>query len=632
VEGIRLDIREVEQGGDSVRLAEVDQQSVSQIIDAMVGADPQLAWLKEMEQRGDIDWQRVKEVHDSYEYDQQGMGPATAIAVAIAVSAMVGPAAGAIGEMAAIGGGALAAGTSAAAAAGVTAISVQAATSVINNGGDMGAVAKDVFSEDSLKGYATSMLAAGLVSGVVDSNIKGGQSGDVANASKDAATAGSKAANTTKGFDLSTWSGKGGYVLNGLGQAGAQATAQTIVNGGSFQDNLEGALVSQAYSTMQALAFHAVGDFAKENKWADGSPEKIALHATVGGLLSKAMGGDFATGAAAAGANEALTKHLSEGLGLDTNTKRGKELEQAVSQLIGLVGAGLVEGDLQQGSDIAKNATAFNRQLHPSERDLAKRMAEESDGKYTVEQIEEQMRLSSVKGTAIDAATDMVVSSREGIYDDGGSWREVGDSGYMVQKLGEQNPELISYINDKIQIYSWVDNGPKLVMPDWSLAQAVHGRDRLTGYALDENGGYRTSEVVEGVIYNPRFNSCASYECVAIGAGMDLQDSFTQAWLKAQDAKAASDVSFVLGVGAAVTTGGVSTILSYGSTAADLYSAHLNNDIGPMIAGEAIDLAVEAYAKARGASDEVASGVANVLGASGVWDSGLENLKGMFDD
>src|SRR5690606_38025512 len=215
-----------------------------------------------------------------------------------------------------------------------------------------------------------------------------------ANTSKDAATAGSKAASTTKGFDLSTWSGKGGYALNGLGQAGMQATAQTIVNGGSFQDNLGGALVSRAYSTMQALALHAVGDFAKENQWADGSPEKIALHATVGGLLSKAMGGDFATGAAAAGANEALIEHLSNGLGLDNTTDQGRELEKVASQLIGLVAAGLVEGDLQQGSDIAKNATAFNGQLHAKQKEFAREAAAQSEGEFTVEQLESQLRRS----------------------------------------------------------------------------------------------------------------------------------------------------------------------------------------------------------------------------------------------
>ncbi len=201
-----------------------------------------------------------------------------------------------------------------------------------------------------------------------------------------------------------------------MGQAGAQATAQTIVNGGSFQDNLEGALVSQAYSTMQALAFHAVGDFAKEKQWDDGSPEKIALHATVGGLLSKAMGGDFATGAAAAGANEALTKHLSDGLGLDTNTKRGKELEQAVSQLIGLVGAGVVEGNLQQGSDIAKNATAFNRQLHPDEIEFAS--DEERVKRYAAEnglsEIDARKELLRTAAAMVDKGWSAALSEQDG--------------------------------------------------------------------------------------------------------------------------------------------------------------------------------------------------------------------------
>ncbi|WP_446749810.1 hemagglutinin repeat-containing protein, partial [Stutzerimonas nitrititolerans] len=42
VEGLQIDIKHV------------DQKTVSQTIDAMVQADPELAWLKEMEQRGDV--------------------------------------------------------------------------------------------------------------------------------------------------------------------------------------------------------------------------------------------------------------------------------------------------------------------------------------------------------------------------------------------------------------------------------------------------------------------------------------------------------------------------------------------------------------------------------------------------
>lgn len=48
VDGLQIDIKQV------------NQQSVSQSIDAMVKADPQLAWLKEAEKRGDVDWRQSR--------------------------------------------------------------------------------------------------------------------------------------------------------------------------------------------------------------------------------------------------------------------------------------------------------------------------------------------------------------------------------------------------------------------------------------------------------------------------------------------------------------------------------------------------------------------------------------------
>lgn len=176
LEGIRLDIKEI------------DAHSISQAIDAMVAAEPQLAWLKELEQRGDIDWQRVKELHDAYAYDQQGMGPATALAVAIVVSAATYGAAsslvGSVAGAAAGSGSTMAAGaattttvagatTSTTVAAGwgnvmaATAFSSAAsntAISAIQHQGDLDKIFKDVFSEDSLKHYASSAMAAGISS------------------------------------------------------------------------------------------------------------------------------------------------------------------------------------------------------------------------------------------------------------------------------------------------------------------------------------------------------------------------------------------------------------------------------------------------------------------------------------
>ena len=79
VDGLKIDIKQI------------NQNTVSQTIDAMVKADPQLAWVKEAEKRGDVDWRQVKEVHDSFKYSHSGLGPASQIIIAIVMSAVIGP-------------------------------------------------------------------------------------------------------------------------------------------------------------------------------------------------------------------------------------------------------------------------------------------------------------------------------------------------------------------------------------------------------------------------------------------------------------------------------------------------------------------------------------------------------------
>ena len=157
-----------------IDIKEVNQQSVSQTIDAMVQADPQLAWLKEMEQRGDVDWREVKELHDSFSYSQSGLGGPAAIGIAIVVayftagaaSSMVGSVAGATAGS----GAAMSTGTAAASAGWanaafasiITSAASNTAISTINNKGDLRAVVKELGSEAALKGYASSALTAGL--------------------------------------------------------------------------------------------------------------------------------------------------------------------------------------------------------------------------------------------------------------------------------------------------------------------------------------------------------------------------------------------------------------------------------------------------------------------------------------
>jgi filamentous hemagglutinin len=317
--------------GLHIEVKQVNQQTVSQAIDAMVKADPDLAWLKDAEKRGDVDWKLVNELHNSYKYSSSGLGVGAQLAIAILMAAFVGPAAmTALGE----------AGASAAVAAGGAAVATGAATnasiSLINNKGNLGAVVKDVTSSDALKGYAVSGITAGLTTGYFD-----------------ALTGTTTDPNTGKIItNLSTWKGIGQFAASqGLQNGTSAALSKIMGQGGDLGD----ALQSTLFNTLAAASFHAVGDYVPA---ADGSLQKIMVHAMVGGLLAKVSGGDFKTGALAAGANEALVADLNE------LVKGNPNLLSMSSQLVGLLAASTQSGadgdSLNTGAWVAQNGTQYN--------------------------------------------------------------------------------------------------------------------------------------------------------------------------------------------------------------------------------------------------------------------------------
>ncbi|WP_232923853.1 DUF637 domain-containing protein, partial [Pseudomonas syringae] len=334
VNGLQIDIRQV------------DQQTVTQSIDAMVKADPQLAWLKDAEKRGDVDWRQVKEIHDSFKYSNSGLGPASQIIIAIIMAAVVGPMAmGAVGAStgAAVTAGTMGANTAAFLSAGAGAVAAGAATnatvSVINNRGNLGAVFKDVTSSDAIKGYVISGVTAGLTAAYFDGLT--GTHSDIASGK-------------IIGPELSTLTGVGQFAANQILQNGTSAIlGKALGTGGSGSDALKTAL----FNTLAAASFNAVGDYT-HGTFADGTPSKVVIHAMVGGLLSKATGGDFRTGALAAGANEALVVHLN---GL---VNGNENLLTMSSQIVGALAAAAQKdadaSSIEKGSWIAKNSTQYN--------------------------------------------------------------------------------------------------------------------------------------------------------------------------------------------------------------------------------------------------------------------------------
>ncbi|EPZ8400888.1 DUF637 domain-containing protein, partial [Pseudomonas aeruginosa] len=361
VEGLKIDLKHI------------DQKTVSQTIDAMVQADPQLAWLKQMEQRGDEDWRRVQELHDSWKYSNSGLGVGAQLAIAIVVTYFTaGAASAALGSMAGVGAGSgsmmAAAGSTAMVQAGTavgtaaagwanaagTAVAMgmasNGAISTINNRGNLGDVVKDVTSSDALRGYVVAGTTAGLTAGVYDkwTSTQTGTSTALPNTGAVAPAAG-----------LGTWQGVGQFTSNQLLQNGTSVLLDRALGGkGSLGDALQNSLAN----AFAAYGFKLIGD-TTHGVLDDGSLGKIGLHALMGGLAAEAVGGDFRTGALAAGVNEALVDSLAKQYAsLPIDDKKGLLIMS--SQLIGVLAAS-TQGDadaksLQTGAWVAGNATQYN--------------------------------------------------------------------------------------------------------------------------------------------------------------------------------------------------------------------------------------------------------------------------------
>jgi len=354
--------------GLNIDIKNINQNTVSQTIDAMVKADPQLAWLKEAEARGDVDWQLIKETHESFKYSSSGMGPAAMLAVIIIVTVLTaGAASGAVGSVAGAGAGSgsamAAAGSSAMVSAGtavgtaaagagnliasaaLTSVASTAAVSTINNKGNLGAVFKDVFSAESLKGYVLAGASAGIASqfGFSATDLK---------------------------FDIAS-------AQSVAIKVAADAAAKTAIMGGSLKDNLVASALGSAISIGGAVSANKIGDITVFD---DGKLSKVVMHAALGGLMAEAMGGDFRTGAIAAGANEALVDALADKLlpvGVDRNSpeyQQGVSKLLAASQLIGVLTAAFTGGDASAAAAVTANATQYNNLDHPSAERLLKEL------------------------------------------------------------------------------------------------------------------------------------------------------------------------------------------------------------------------------------------------------------------
>jgi len=385
VDGLHIDIKQI------------NQQSVSQAIDAMVQADPSMAWLKDAEARTDVDWRQVQELHDRWDESHSGLGgPAMIIIIIIVTYFTAGAASGLVGAGATAGSGtAMSAGlaataTSEAVAAGwanaaltamITSAASTAAVSTINNKGNLGAALKETFSADNLKNYIVAGGTAGLTTGFFNdwTSSTTGTSPALTESTKGALANTGKVIVADSG-GLSSLQGIAHFTENQLLQNSTSALLnKALGREGSLGDAVQKSLVN----AFTAYGFNLVGDIGVRNHLEDGGLEKIGLHALMGGLSSLAAGGDFKTGALAAGVNEAFVDDLASAYSGMSKDDRDRLLLMN-SQLIGVLTTAVQDPNadaakLQLGSSIAQSGTQYNYLSHQDVEDLEKALKECKD-------------------------------------------------------------------------------------------------------------------------------------------------------------------------------------------------------------------------------------------------------------
>ncbi|WP_177435011.1 ribonuclease domain-containing protein [Pseudomonas sp. Sample_10] len=320
-------------GKISIDLKQIDEKSVSETIDAMVKAEPALAWIKHAEANGQVDWRLVKEIHESWQYDNAGLGAASALVIAIVASIFLGPLTGAIATNFTMG--------------------------TVNNGGDLGAGLKATVSKDAIKGYAT-QIATGYALNGLDGMVSGWNTNGALILKADGIL------NPGYSASMLDWSTVSQNVLRSTSHALVAGSINTAIIGGSFEDNLTSALISEGLDLAAAFGNKQVGDLADYLNVDPGSAQKILMHSILGGALAVASGGDFKTGALAGAAVEGLNAISIEALGkyLDSRFATDDQFKVGTAQIIGVLAGAIGGGDPNIASWVAGNAERYNQQVH----------------------------------------------------------------------------------------------------------------------------------------------------------------------------------------------------------------------------------------------------------------------------
>ena len=339
-------------------------QALQSAIDAL-GNTPGTTWVKDLNKRNDVQWSKVKDAYDSWDYKSQHLNPAVAAVIAIAAAAVTAgsslAATAASSVSGAVGGGAI---TSGAVTAGMSSLASQAAVALVENQGNLSKTLQALGSNENVKATATAMAIGGALNGF-DSAM--GWSKDAAGKPLNP--------NNVKLPQLSNgdWSKVAQRVA---GQSVISSSLNTAINGGSFKDNLTNALLANIGSQVQAEGANLIGD----NGEVLGAAGKSVSHAVVAGIAAEIGRGDGKGAAAGALAAElagvVMQSTLFEPANLNEKERQlyrlqealnGNEVKEQTARVIGALTGALTthtpEG-AYSAADSAQSVYRYNMTEH----------------------------------------------------------------------------------------------------------------------------------------------------------------------------------------------------------------------------------------------------------------------------
>ncbi|WP_429068271.1 DUF637 domain-containing protein [Aeromonas bestiarum] len=227
----------------------------------------------------------------------------------------------------------------------------QATISTINNGGNLGAVLKEMGSSASIKQLATSVATAGALQGL-----------DKAMGVASAAPAASNAASQPAASNLFSWDTFNRVTSHSVVTAGINTT----INGSHFADAFKASLLSNIQGEVGKSTANWVGDQGIKFDAAN-SPlaeaGKIAAHGVTSGAIAEITGGKFAAGAAGAAGGAMSELASSWSSQVFSNTEHQVALNKVLGGLAAVAVTG-DENDFDTGADRAETVHRYNALEH----------------------------------------------------------------------------------------------------------------------------------------------------------------------------------------------------------------------------------------------------------------------------